>query len=72
MTQFLKRLLVECEQEHSKQALPAEDWADWYAAYMSPRLAEWHAQTYGSFTGLACPYFAARADVRDADGVTEG
>ncbi len=72
MTQFLKRLLVECEQEHRRQGLAAEDWADWYAAYMSPRLAEWHAETYGSFAGLACPYFAARSDVRDVDGVTEG
>jgi hypothetical protein len=72
MTQFLKQLLCDCEREHRRQGLPADNWAEWYAAYMSPRLAEWHAQTYGGFAGSACPFFASRPDVRDADGITEG
>lgn len=72
MTQFLKRLLSEAEAEHRKQGLPADTWAEWYAGYMSPRLAEWHAATYGSYAGLSCPFFAAQQDVRHADGITEG
>jgi hypothetical protein len=71
MTQFLKTLLCECEREHKRQGLPAEDWAEFYAAYMSPRLSEWHSATYGSF-GATCPFFASRADVRSVDGITEG
>jgi hypothetical protein len=70
--EFLKRLLCECEMEHKRQGHPAETWATWYAAYMSPRIAEWHVATYGGFAGVACPYFAARPDVREFDGITEG
>ena len=72
MTQFLKQLLCDCEREHKRQGLPADEWADFYAAYMSPRLAEWHVNTYGAFAGITCPLFAAQQDNRDADGITEG
>jgi hypothetical protein len=72
MVQFLKQLLVECEQEHRRCGLPAEDWASFYAAYMTPKLSEWHVQTYGGFAGVACPFFAAQPDIRDSEDVTEG
>jgi hypothetical protein len=60
-SQFLKALLEECEREHRASGLPASDWSAWYAAYMSPRIAQWTMDTYGSFAGPACPY-APRTD----------
>jgi hypothetical protein len=51
-TQYLKRLLEECEQEHKRLGLPAEDWSHWYAAYMAPKILAWQVATYGSFRQL--------------------
>jgi hypothetical protein len=72
MTQFLCRMLIECEREHKRLGLDADTWAEWYAAYISPRLSEWHMATYGGFAGATCQLYAARPDVRDVDGITEG
>lgn len=61
MTTLLRRLLIEAEEEHKRLGLPADDWADWYAEYLTPRILG------------ACRFLATSASAdAPADGITEG